>query len=336
MGEPETQRVSAIIPAYNRADLLPETIGCLLAQTCPPYEIIVVDDGSTDATAEVVAGFGAAVRYLRIENSGAPVARNAGAAVARGDWFWFCDSDDLWRPQYLERCMRLAATAPHPRFICGDFCLVRDGTWETRNKFDTAPPGFWDAIETKVCERDAIFTQPIYGDILRFQPIFHSTLLVARSLFHEIGGYDPQFARVGSEDFEFTLRCVAHAPIGVVREPLVGIRRHSGNFSGDHLRALLGEVRILRHAHANHWAAAAHAEEINTQICARTLDALQTAFAANEHPKVIALARELEPARMDSRARVKVFLAGLPSAVRTPLIAAARLKNVSPKSIAPR
>src|SRR5438874_1435672 len=138
-------RVSTIIPAYNRADFLAETLGCLFAQTEPVHEIIVVDDGSTDDTVAVVAGFGDRVRYLRI---------------------------------------------------------------------------------------------------------FHSTLLVARSLFDEIGGYDPRFARTGSEDFEFTLRCAASAPIGAVLEPLVGIRRHGGNFSGNHLRALLGEVEILRHARA--------------------------------------------------------------------------------------
>ena len=327
MGDPARWRVSAIIPAYNRADFLPETIGCLLAQTCPPYEIIVVDDGSTDATAAVVAGFGERVRYLSIENSGAPVARNAGAAVARGDWFWFCDSDDLWRPQYLERCRRLATTAPHPRFIFGDFSLVRDGVWETGSKFNTAPPGYWDAIETRICEAGAIFTQPLYKEILGFQPIFPSTVVVARSLFEEIGGFDPRFARTGSEDFEFTLRCVAQAPVGAVLEPLAGIRRHHGNFSGDHLRVLLGEVKILRHAKARHAAAAQHVALIDREIARRTLDALGTAFAADDHPKVLALARELTPSQLDPRSRFKVFVAGLPSAVRDPFIAMARLKN---------
>lgn len=332
MGEPGRWRVSAIIPAYNRADLLPATLGCLLAQTSPPYEIIVVDDGSTDATAAVVASFGERVRYLRIENSGAPVARNVGAAAARGDWFWFCDSDDLWRPQYLERCRRLATAAPYPRMVFGDFSLVRDDVWEPAGKFDTAPAGFWEGIETQAAGTDAVFTQPLYGEVLRFQPIFHSTLMVARSLFEEIGGYDPQFARTGSEDFEFTLRCAASAPIGAVREPLVGIRRHRGNFSGNHLRALLGEVKILRHARANHAAAGRHAALIDSEIARRTLDALGTAFAANDHPKVLALARELRPARLDPRSRLKVFVAGLPSAVRDPFVAMARLKSFGSKT----
>lgn len=329
MAEPSPWRVSAIIPAYNRADLLPETIGCLLAQTCPVLEIIVVDDGSSDDTAQVVASFGAPVRYLRIANSGAPVARNAGVAVARGDWLWFCDSDDLWRPNYLERCRRLAMNPPHPRVIFGDFRLVRDGTWQRGSKFATAPEGFWGAAGACHTEHGAVFPRPIYGDILRFQPIFHSTLMVERRLFDEIGGYNPQFARTGSEDFEFTLRCAAQAPLAAVLEPLVGIRRHAGNASGDHLRVLLGEIHILQHAKHRHPAAAAHRALIDAEIARRTLDAIGQAFAADDHAQVLALARELGPARLDGRSRAKVRLSRLPAPVRDPIIAVARLKSLA-------
>jgi glycosyltransferase involved in cell wall biosynthesis len=329
MSEHAPWRVSAVIPAYNRADFLPETIGYLLAQTCPLYEIIVVDDGSTDDTAAVAARFGERVRYLRIENSGAPVARNAGAAAARGDWLWFCDSDDLWRPTYLERCRRLATSPPYPRFLFGDFRIVRDGVWAPASKFSTAPAGFWEQAGAERVPDGAIFTRPLYGDILRFQPIFHSSIVVARSLFDEIGGYDPRFARTGSEDFEFTLRCAAHAPLAAVLEPLVGIRRHGGNFSRNHLRALLGEVDILRHARSHHAAAAKHLALIDSEIARRALDALGTAFAADDHARVLALARDLGSARLDPRSRFKVFMASLPASVRDPLVALARLKNVA-------
>jgi hypothetical protein len=329
MSEGTPWRVSAIIPAYNRADFLGETLEGLLAQTCPVHEIIVVDDGSTDATAAVVAGFGERVRYARIENSGAPVARNVGASLATGDWFWFCDSDDLWRPEYLERCRELAGTAPAPRFIFGNFRLVKNGEWQATDKFATAPDGFWTQVPARPAPGGMVFTQPLYGEILKFQPIFHSTLVVARSLFEEVGGYDPTFARTGSEDFEFTLRCSAHAPIGCVAEPLVGIRRHAGNFSGNHLRALLGEVDILRHAKASHEAAAGHLALIDAEIARRTLDALNQAFAANQHDRVRTLAAELERRQMDARSRVKLMVSGLPGPLRGPTLAVARLKNRS-------
>jgi GT2 family glycosyltransferase len=330
MFDPLRWRVSAIIPAYNRAAFLGETIGCLLAQTTPPHEIIVVDDGSTDETAAVVATFGELVRYMRIDNSGAPVARNVGAAMATGDWLWFCDSDDLWRRTYLERCRALAAAAPYPQFIFGDFALVRDGVWEATPKSSTAPPGFWEGIQAVEAPGGTIFVEPLYPHILTFQPIFHSTIVVSKMLFDEVGGYDAAFARTGSEDFEFTLRCAGHAPIGMVREALVGIRRHDGNFSTDHLRVLLGEVDILRHAKASHAAADGHAALIDAEIARRTLDALGQAFSADDYSRVAALAGALEPDQIDARSRVKVLVASLPAPIRTPLVAAARLKNSRP------
>src|SRR5579863_1317986 len=201
-------RVSAIIPAYNRADFLRETISYLLAQTVPPHEIIVVDDGSTDNTEAVLATFGPAVRYRRIENSGAPVARNVGAAMATGDWLWFCDSDDLWRPDYLAQIRTVADTPPHPQFLFGNFQLVRNGHWESPAKFDTAPDGFWEKIASHKTANGRIFLEPLYPHLLKFQAVFHSTTVMTKSLFSSIGGYNAKFARTASEDFEFTLRCV--------------------------------------------------------------------------------------------------------------------------------
>ena len=320
-------RVSAVIPAYNRANLLPETITSLLRQTVHLHEIIVVDDGSADETAAVVAGFGARVRYIRIENSGAPAARNVGARAATGDWLWFCDSDDLWRPTYLERCRAIAVTAARPRFIFGNFRLVVNGHWRGPSKFETAPDGFWSSLEQIRVPGGRIVMRPLYGAILSFQPVFHSTIVMSRDLFDEVGGYDEAFARVGSEDFEFTLRCMAHAPVGVVDEPLVGIRRHAGNFSGDHLRVLMGEVAILRHAKAHHAAASAHAATIDREIGRRSRQALDEAFALDDYATVADLARTIDPAALGPRRTLKVFLASLPVQVRAPIVSAARIKN---------
>jgi glycosyltransferase involved in cell wall biosynthesis len=87
--------ISVIVPVYNRADLLPETLRCLLAQTVPADEVIVVDDGSTDGTGDVAAGFGPPVKVIRQANAGPGVARNRGLAEARGDFIHFFDSDDI-------------------------------------------------------------------------------------------------------------------------------------------------------------------------------------------------------------------------------------------------
>ena len=329
MSNPAPWRVSAIIPSYNRADFLPETISCLLAQTTPPHEIIVVDDGSTDDTAAVVATFGPAVRYKRIENSGAPVARNAGAALATGDWLWFCDSDDLWRPDFLARMRAVAETPPYPQFLFGNFRLVRNGIWETEAKFATAPDGFWEKIASRKTSTGTIFTEPLYAHILKFQPIFPSTIVMTKSLFESVGGFDAKFARTASEDFEFILRCVAHAPIGMIGEPLVGIRRHPGNYSASQLANLLGEVKILRHAKSHHDAARQFAAEIDADIERRNLEALALAFSSGKYDLVRSLAGEIGANHLGFKPRLKLLLASLPKALRTPLIALAGRPRVA-------
>ena len=329
MFDPAQWRVSAIIPAYNRADFLPETIAALLAQSSAPHEIIVVDDGSTDGTEAAVAQFGDAVRYKRIENSGAPVARNVGAAMATGDWLWFCDSDDLWRPEFLARMRALAATAPYPKFLFGNFQLVRDGAWETATKFDTAPKGFWEAIASRKSEAGTIFIEPLYPHILKFQPIFPSTIVMTKALFDAVGGFDAKFARTASEDFEFTLRCVADAPVGMIETPLAGVRRHGGNFSGNQLKNLLGEVTILRHAQVHHSAAPRYAALIDVDIRLRNLQALDLAFANGDYKLVQSLAREIGKDNLGFKPRLKARLAALPEILRTPFIALALKTNPS-------
>jgi len=93
---------SVVIPSYNRASLLPEALGSVASQTCDDYEVIVVDDGSTDNTKEVVESHKLPVRYVYQKNQGAGAARNRGIAEARGEYIAFLDSDDTWLPWKLE------------------------------------------------------------------------------------------------------------------------------------------------------------------------------------------------------------------------------------------
>ena len=91
-----TDSISVVVPTYNRASLIGETIESILSQSYPPAEVIVVDDGSTDATESTIRSFPSTVKYYRIENSRTPAARNFGVSQAASPWIAFCDHDDLW------------------------------------------------------------------------------------------------------------------------------------------------------------------------------------------------------------------------------------------------
>jgi glycosyltransferase involved in cell wall biosynthesis len=103
-------RISVVVPVHNRARTVGRALESALAQTRPPTEILVVDDGSTDGTAEATAAYGADVRYVHQANAGAAAARNAGVARATAPWVAFLDSDDHWAPDHLAR-MAAAVTA---------------------------------------------------------------------------------------------------------------------------------------------------------------------------------------------------------------------------------
>lgn len=104
--------VSVLVPTFNRENYLAECLDSLLAQSVPPLEIIVIDDGSEDGTAAVVARYGERIRYVRKENGGKPSAVNLGLSLARGDLIWIFDDDDVALPDAIET--RLACLQQHP------------------------------------------------------------------------------------------------------------------------------------------------------------------------------------------------------------------------------
>lgn len=111
--------VSVVIPTFNRARYVCEAVESVLAQTHPAIQLIVVDDGSTDDTARALLEFAGRIAYLKQENRGIGAARNAGIAVARGDFFAFLDDDDLWMPDKLERQLAVFQNTPDTDAVYG-------------------------------------------------------------------------------------------------------------------------------------------------------------------------------------------------------------------------
>ena len=201
---PAEPTVSVIIPCYNGAAFLPETLQSVLDQTHPPLEVLVIDDGSTDRSVEIAASFGPPVRSISQKNQGESVARNRGLTEARGEWVAFLDADDLWQPSKLER--QLAAARPrHVAVHCNIRVFgARDGETHLERDPNRA------AIERIALKHD-----------------FHiSSTLVRRDSCPPF----PTWTQYG-EDTVFLLDLVRCGPLALVVEPLVSVRRHGGNQS---------------------------------------------------------------------------------------------------------
>jgi glycosyltransferase involved in cell wall biosynthesis len=203
--------VSVIIPTWNRAAEVCAAIDSALAQTVRPFEVIVVDDGSTDDTADVLARYGDAIRVVRQHNQGVAAARNAGIAAARGELLAFLDSDDVWLPRKLELQLQRFGADP-------ELGLVHCGA-----QFENAAPRLagmegWVATEILRLDRDVIVA---HG----------SSIMMPRRVAEEIGGFDVRM-RV-SEDWDFCYRIAARHRIAFVPEVLVRCARHTAGLHRD-------------------------------------------------------------------------------------------------------
>ena len=208
--------VSVVIPIYNRGGWIAETLQSILGQTLPPAEVIVVDDGSTDDVAAVVARF-PTVRLIRQANAGVSTARNRGVEAATQPFIAFCDSDDTWYPHKLEREMPLFDDE-EVGVVYGDadVCMVAtDGT--RRLRLTTRFGGVAPHSNT-------------FADLIRINPVPFSTVVARRSLFDFVK-FDPRAD--GSEDWAWLCRASLRCRIAVIREVLGEYRVHGENKSGD-------------------------------------------------------------------------------------------------------
>ncbi|WP_149538483.1 glycosyltransferase family 2 protein [Siccirubricoccus phaeus] len=313
--------ISVVIPSYNRAALIGETLESVLGQSQPPAEVIVVDDGSTDGTQAVLESFGPRITWFGIPNSGQHVAMNTGLRRARGELVAFCDSDDLWLPDHLARLGRLFLLEPGVTAAFGNFRILREGGLEEGDKFATAPPGYWEGMERPE-PGFGLFRQAIVARMVGFTPFFPSATMVQAARFRALGGWDEVVGRVMSMDFATTLLLAEQPPIGISLQPTVAVRKHAGNFSGDVQKMNLGDAAILDYALRTRPSLAPLAGLIRADIAKRRLAALDTAFARRDYAGVEEIRALLGPGRLPGRAALKAAIAALPAPLRGPLAGA--------------
>ncbi len=211
--------VSVIIPVYNGERFLADALRSVLAQDYRPIEVLVIDDGSTDASAEIAQRH--EVRYFRQDNAGAPSARNLGLTHARGELVALLDADDLWLPGKLGLQVRYLAEHPEARFVL---------TWQRV------------FMEPGISKPAWVKPELLADDSVGYLP---STLLARKSLFDEIGGFDTRVPL--NDDVEWFFRVKeAGVPMGVVPEVLLHKRVHDANLgyqTGAGQRELLDVIR---------------------------------------------------------------------------------------------
>lgn len=205
-----TPLISVIIPAYNRAHTVAETIDSVLRQTYSNLEVIVVDDGSKDNTQEVLRGYGTRIRNIHQENAGQMAARNRGIREARGDIITFLDSDDIWMPQCVERHVQVLQRAPAavPCSLVNGWLHFADGrkmtSFQNSHLFSSRQEGLCLNMPDILATRFVMFCQFI---------------AIRREALQEARGFDEDLKFM--EDYALPLRLSLLGPWAFVSEPLV-------------------------------------------------------------------------------------------------------------------
>lgn len=308
-------RISVIIPTFNREHLISETIESIINQSFRPAEIIVVDDGSTDHTDRVVAKYGDLVKYIKIANSGVCKARNVGVENSKSEWIAFCDSDDLWHQDKLFHQAELIRNSMDVEYCFTNFQIYEDNHWSKKTKFDDSPVDYWDTPRMDINTYSFVITEPFYGKLISFTPIFPSTVMMKKSFFNRIGGFNEAFGRKITEDFEFTLRCVQEKPIGVIIKPVVGIRKHEQNISSGNLPGvsfIISDIEILNYSSQNHRLGAQYQSLIKEQIISRSISVAHGAFSFGEFRILRDILKNVPTSRRSIKLWIKEAIALLP------------------------
>ena len=233
-------RISVVIPAYNAASFIAETIASAYAQTHAPLEVIVVDDGSVDDTAQVATALGC--RVIRQANGGVCAARNAGVLAATGEWIALLDHDDIWLPAKLARQVQAAELCPDIAMFATDFLRMHDNVADSVSCLST-PAYHFDRLTVSEVSDGILRCDHASEEILASGWfLFPSSVLVRRDILLAAGLFRP--AQRLCEDVDCFLRVLRLSALALVREPLWRWREHASNSSRDAAGIAEGWLRL--------------------------------------------------------------------------------------------
>jgi len=225
-------RVSVIMPVFNGSATIGEALESLEAQTYRDFEVVVVDDGSTDDTAEICRGR-PGLRLIDQGNRGTAAARNVGIRAARGELIAFLDQDDLWSPGRLAAQVPILEDEADVGLVFSNFEAFGDLSEHKGKRFDDA----------KVAER--ISEGRAFASLFRKNLIHPATVLVRRACLDEVGLFDES---IYFEDYDLWLRIARRFPIRYVPAPLASVRHHTGNKRSDAVALQRSALFIIERA----------------------------------------------------------------------------------------
>ena len=226
-------KISVVIPAYNSDRFIADAINSVFEQKIDNIEIIIIDDGSTDNTNEIVAKFGDKVSYFRQKNKGASCARNFGVNVANGTWIAFLDSDDSWSPNYLEHFLSIVNYFDDVAlYYCGKIWVDEFGKPLLGNATQKIYPQGW-----------------ILNTLLMNNYISScSCVIVRKDIYISIGGFNEDPIFCNGEDYDLWLRIASNYRICSIPFPYVRYRRHSHNLTNNSSKYEIGHLAALKNA----------------------------------------------------------------------------------------
>lgn len=246
-------KVSVLIPTYNRRDYVVSAIESVLAQDFTDHELIVVDDGSTDDTADLLRPYASAIRLIRTANQGPALARNVGMQAARGDYIAFLDSDDLYYPYKLGLQAALLEAFPHIGMVYTEFSGFSDeGFWDECHlrryhasayergglEYQQLFADHWPLGDVFTTGRlaglerwmdRAVHAGNLYEHYLFNTVVFTNSMMFRRSLLSQTGLQQKRFGMF--HDLEFALRLCRAAPVAFIDVPTYKLRYHTGQIS---------------------------------------------------------------------------------------------------------
>lgn len=286
--------VAVIIPTYNRAHFVGQAIDSVLSQTRPPDEVIVVDDGSTDATADVVRAFGRRVRYIRKENAGKAAALNRAMPEVESDYIWLLDDDDVALPSALETHLEILAKHPDIAFSYGAHYAFSGDRPPNLQLLSSQDP-----VPVRVVTPCALFVC-----VMLWFPFYLQSMLVPRRCYEAVGSFDESLTF--TEDYDMILRLARRFRGGNAGAPIFCLRVHSGLRGPAHERRAASERsatlldydrRIITRLHA----ALPLADYLPRGTAADALTSLQARQARLQRACIMSLHGLFEEAFVDLR-----------------------------------